>query len=1184
MDSITSALAESAQELRALQQVNFNTAARQLGAFLQSRAACVVPKGDKSTNVIDQGKAANYRLDNLGLAELFVHLEACRRTGVDCHFSERQGSQESPLSGIMLDFDLALKNAPTGTSSVPTCINAENIPHVPNVLDDRTCQQLSGIVVRQLAKDLKFEGEVSIQLFFIVRATAPRIEDGPARDMYKYGFHILIPGVRVTRGYKKYLISKLRDNSRLTRALGALGVAGAPNAPDGAASCVDTGSASVPVLFVGSSKRGKTPYPIASAFEVQAEAEDLEDGGFAISPITPEVLKKYNLCYELSLWARPPPEMLAHAQATRGATLGMGGDKALTCGLVTPKDYKYKSTIASKVESLSDRMAGNMLGAGEARETEAEVDSLCSIDSEARYLRQVLALLDETYYTEYPKWCNVIFALAHTSRVRSHDYLPLARWFSQRCADKWSNGGREALDQLWADVMIKVGQINPAVRPLTRRSIIYWASQCQPERFRELSRSSNFNVMGRYVFKHGGALQHGMIAEVVHTLVQNRFAVDTIETPSSKMCYNWYEFVLPGQPMCPGEVWKWRREGNPDALHALISGELVDIANQIADEVKEKAQHAKDDQEAKYYKEVGKKLASSINKLYDNNFKKNAIEQTQYMFRQRGFIKSLDSTPDIFGVANGILRLAAPGRPKTELINSYHEWPVMRYSTVQYRKFDPKEPWTKLMLESISKVVPEPDMRVWIMMFFSTGLYHGLKNPILLLGVGSGSNAKTWLARMVEKVLGDYATKLVIALLTAEREDPNKPNSAVMRLKERGFGYFEESSKYEVLNESRVKEIINPGAMSASEKGRIQESFELKATIISLSNFDFIVNMRDDGTWRRLRHYTFKAKFCDDPDPRNPYEHKGDRRFIQEFVNDPGCQTAFLSILVHFWERLQNEYDGDLDKVPCPTLTTETEIYRNTQDVLNRFISERVVDSPAHEEVYQLPDFASAFSEWYRRNIVQTGTDRYVATEVIKDFENSRLVRYLSTAANGQRVISGCRLLTPRETELKEGESYIGERAKNIHSPMRSDAIPPGVDWWNWRPMETKGPPTPPPKKGESVSVTGTGYTPEERLAMFADDMQVNDGMLRRKHERKEKVAKEVAAAAAIDDFLEDACGEPSAKLLQTAALITKPTSAPQETAPPTIAPAPREMPKTRKEAVAAMSSTDLNSLLAAVS
>ena len=1112
MDFIDKTLVASVQELQVIQQGNFNTACQRLQTFLRESLGCSTEKGDARTNIIDQGAPKTYAFGEERLASLFGHLEACRRSGALAHFSEKQGSPDQPYSGIMLDFDIVLASRPEKTT------NPIQGHPVPEVLDARAYRQLCSIVTKKLIKDLNFAGpaggsdEIAVQFFFLVRPEVTALTAPSGARGYKYGFHILIPGVRTTRGYKKYLINDLSSDDRLLRVLANIGAVGSPTTfrsnEDAAAleSCLDAGSASVPVMFFGSCKRAGKVYPLGAAYRVQGELDDiLGGGGFTVSPINPSELESCNLCYELSLWARPAYDLV------RGTAdlLSPGADDApplRPTPLVQPKDYQYKDALAVTIESLEDRLAGGVINQNELRAVEAEIDELCHRDPDARYLQQMLALLDENYCAEYSKWRNVIFALCNSGAEAGFDYFPLASWFSQRCPEKWTTGGREALRTLWDESSRGAAMKRSSTnwKPLTRRSIIYWASVCSPAKFRELSQNSNRAILGRYIYGHGGTLEHAMVAIYLSRVLADRFVVDAVTLPNGKSTYFWYEFVSSGQAMQPGEVWKWRREANPDELHKYLSDNVVMLLQQFSKEVCEKEKDARNDDETKYYKGIGKKLAATITKMYNNTFKNNVIDQARYHFRRRGFIKSLDSDPDIIGVANGILRLAGSGRRRSQLISGYHEWPVSRFTEVNYRPFDPEEPWTKLLLDAMKKIVPEIDMRVWLMMFLSTGLYHGLKDPVLLFWIGSGRNAKTFAARMTAKVLGDFATKLQISLLTSDREDASKPNSAFMRLKNRGFGYFEESNRCEVLNTSRLKEIVNPGEVTASEKFGAQETFEITSSVTSLSNFGFIIDTKDDGTWRRIRYYRAKAKFCPEPDAKNPYEHKDDRRFINEYVNDPECQSAFLSILVHFWERLQNEYDGDIASVPSSTLDRETEEYRNSQDVLNRFITERVVSSPEHGTAYPMAEIAGRFCEWYQTNI-EAHHRRYVATEVIGDLENSRLSRYLTTAPNGTRVVSGCRCLSAREAaeELKEGEEFIGALAREKRAGANARRFGPGgelepTNWWDWslnKPSSDSG--------AEDVEVPAepseTSPAPAWTENTLAEDKLVSDGRRRRK-------------------------------------------------------------------------------------
>lgn len=319
-----------------------------------------------------------------------------------------------------------------------------------------------------------------------------------------------------------------------------------------------------------------------------------------------------------------------------------------------------------------------------------------------------------------------------------------------------------------------------------------------------------------------------------------------------------------------------------------------------------------------------------------------------------------------------------------------------------------------------------------------------------------------------------YARKLNISVLTSERESADRPNSAVMQLKGCRWGYVEETQKSEALNSQRLKEMVNPGEISGRDLNQKQENFEVEANLAVGQNYDFVIDTTDHGTWRRLKHYRSKVKFCANPDPANPYEKKDDQRFVREYVNDPACQAAWLGILVHYYERLQAEHGGEIKRVPCPTLDRETEAFRNGQDTLNRFITEQVVLSPALGREHQLSDVAARYHAWYEANI---GRRHHVASETMQDLENSALQKHLHRTPNKTVVLRGCRLLTPDSQSLLAGEKYFGVGGGAAAAPPPPPAgayAPPARDWW-LPPLGGGGPPA--------------GASPDKELPIrFADD------------------------------------------------------------------------------------------------
>lgn len=971
-------------------QKNHCAGTRTLSTFTrESICAHITPTGDDRTNIIDQNTRTTYALDSEYLRQLFIHLEACRIEGSAVHFSERQGTPAAPKCGIMIDYDIITNNRKP-------------------VLTDRHYYRFAGALVATLQRDLDFTrhgSELRIHVMFIIKPEVVSLNTTP--PTYKYGLHMLIPGIAVGRAYKKWLMKQFCTEPSIASSIQELGVVGDPT------TCLDQHSSSVPVFFIGSCKRGSVPYTLGAALEVTL---DLGCGdGWAPPPVirklTPTDLAGYNLVAELSLTTeadyddgRPP--------------------------LVKMEEYEVKPDVSAKVQDWGDRSADNIITSDELLLAEHSLSTLTLHDAEAKYLHALLDLLSPEYYTDRGKWRDVVFAIANTNI----NHKPLAIWFSQKCPQKWSSDG---LDALWDDAIAKHG----GERPLTIRSISFWARSCDSVRYAEITERSYFTTLITYVYKHGGKLEHAMIAKILKTMLGTKFCVDIDKGPRGSDQYCWFEFVLPDQAQKPGEVWKWRKEVEPSDIHIYISEKLTHVCDQISDHIDAKYASATTDDEGKYYKKLGKAFASSKLRLYNDTFKNGVIRQASNFFLNRNFICQLDKLPDLFGTRNGVLKLG----PQCTLIDHYHEYAISKFSPVAYVRFNPlnPDPWHKLVLDAIADIIVEPDARDWILFHAAQGLSGEPKEGLMLLWEGGGQNGKTSFLRWVAKALGPYADKFNIQLMCCEREDADRPNSAVMRFKHLNYAYSEESNKAQSLNVARMKEMVNAGEISGRELHSKQETFTMKANFVAASQYSFIVNTTDHGTWRRLRHYTSKAKFRAQPDPSNPLEKLDDQRFVRRYPTDPQFQSAFLGILVHYYERLQLEYNGELKKVRAPTIESETESFRISQDALHRWISQYIVVSPSSTTDYPLGVLGNYYHEWYCANIERK---RYIATDVIKEIESSAIGKYLRPAMNRTLMLKGCRVLTADEMTLRPDESLIADVE---HCRIVAPAAAAAEDqWW----------------------------------------------------------------------------------------------------------------------------------------
>jgi len=941
-------------------QKKHNTGSRNLTQFIQQISHIyTTDKKDERTNIIDQGERKTYALPSKELYELFTILEECRLEGSIMHFSERQLDP----CGFMLDFDLIVSNKQLE-------------------LTDKLLSRLTNILFNELKKDIIFDNTIQY-VFYTVR----QCKDELNKNEYKYGFHILLPGILLDKAYKKIFLHKFKSNAALLSILQSLSVINVNE-------CVDQNSASVPVLFLGSCKLGSNPYMLNYAYEITVEY----DGCLFTKNIDIKDLSEYNLVAELNLTVE------AHYDTKEA--------------LIRKKRYSYKQDIINQINESSNIHDNEVI----------LIDNSLSIltvhDPEARYLHAILDILPAEYYTERNKWRNVIYALSNKSK----SYKPLAIWFSQKCIEKWKNNGMYELDKLWNE--------NTTGSPLTIASISYWAKISNPDKYQTVMNRSYFTTLTEYVYNNLGILEHYMIAKVLHSMFCNKFVTD-IDSSSGSKKLTWFEFVLPDQPMIPGELWKWRREPEPVTLQLYISEKLPNVIDLVITHINEQIEKATTESRALFFKEILKRIKTSKSKLFNNKFKCDSITQATYLFHRRGFVEQLDMISDLFGVGNGVLKLGK----KCELIDYYHEYPISKFTRINWIPFDENNAKTRMVLNAISDIIVEPDVRDWILFHAAQGLSRDTKEGLLLLFEGGGQNGKTSLLRWISKALGPYADKFNIQLLSCDREEADRPNSAMMKFKYINWAYAEESVKAQSLNVARMKELVNAGEVSSRDLNAKQETFTMKCNFVVASQYSFIVNTTDHGTWRRLRHYTSKVKFCANPDPNNKYEKKDNQDFNLKYSADPEFLSSMLSILTHYYERLQNEYNGLLKNVPCPTLDVETEIFRTSQDSIHRWICECVVISPNNSLEYSLDDITKSYTTWYRIRVEK----KDITTNTLhKDIRSSAISKYLRPAPNNSTRLKGCRISETTIMTLQDGEEYISIKESN----KEVNQVNPRVCWW----------------------------------------------------------------------------------------------------------------------------------------
>jgi P4 family phage/plasmid primase-like protien len=343
-------------------------------------------------------------------------------------------------------------------------------------------------------------------------------------------------------------------------------------------------------------------------------------------------------------------------------------------------------------------------------------------------------------------------------------------------------------------------------------------------------------------------------------------------------------------------------------------------------------------------------------KLKTTGFKANVMRECRELFFDDTFNSKVDANKDLIAFNNGVMDLTnmnfRDGKPDDYISFStgidydadkeyyeYAEWP-------RVEKF-------------LQQVLPDPDVREYFMKHLATNLIGGNQAQKFHILTGSGSNGKSMITNLMSKVLGDYACTVPISLLTQKRKGSGNAAPEVARLKGRRFVTMQEPDEAIALNTGLMKELTSGEKMYARDLFKSGSEFEVLAKFHLACNEKPKINTVDGGTWRRLVVINFISKFVQNPS--GPNEFPLDES-IQFAVNSLQWAMPFASYLIHILKT-----SVGLRKLTAPGKVMEyTSDYRNENDAIAKFISERVREVEEGEDIAQLDKtrLRRAFKQW----------------------------------------------------------------------------------------------------------------------------------------------------------------------------------------------------------------------------
>lgn len=339
-----------------------------------------------------------------------------------------------------------------------------------------------------------------------------------------------------------------------------------------------------------------------------------------------------------------------------------------------------------------------------------------------------------------------------------------------------------------------------------------------------------------------------------------------------------------------------------------------------------------------------------------------------------------DSDPDLLPVNNGVIDLRT-GVLRNALPDEY----IRRHSPVDWKGIDEPCPLWEQTLEGIydnDKEMISFDQR--LSGYMSTGHVTEHKLPIFL--GEDGRNGKTVMFETKHNVLGDdlcITLPMQVLMKNKYDTDGNKPEPYLAKLAGKRLAYASESAEDMNLNSATVKKLSGGDRINA--RGLNQNPNEFKAThkLALFTNRKPAIPPDDQAVWDRLMLIELKMRFVDDP--QKPNERKRDKNLGEKLKAEYPGILAWLVRGAIEW-RMQGLNPPD-------KVTVATTEYRNSEDILQIFIDERIAFTKDPNDAVQASTLYFAYKNWASAYGLHPIKLTAFGLEIKKKFENKNVAK-----------------------------------------------------------------------------------------------------------------------------------------------------------------------------------------------
>jgi P4 family phage/plasmid primase-like protien len=575
-------------------------------------------------------------------------------------------------------------------------------------------------------------------------------------------------------------------------------------------------------------------------------------------------------------------------------------------------------------------------------------------DYEIKETHEYTQALPPRYYEPGSHSLNrmVAFALKHT------DERLFLSWVMLR--SKASDFDYNTIPDLYSEWK-KFHRSNNEGKTVTKRSIMYWVKK---ENFEEYTKIKN-NTIDHYVEK---ALETG--AEYDFAVVLQHMFKDLYICVSYDKRGIWYQF----------RNHRWVQDKGL-SLREKISKDMYNLFGKLSERCEtEMNEYENNDDRREFLKKKCAIIQSNKIKLKQTTFKDHIMREAAEIFYDENFVRHMDTNVYLLCFNNGVVDFKTK-----EFREGYPEDYITKTTRINYVPYNEScENWSKTAEELrkfMDTLFPIPDLNRYMWDHLASCLIGTNKNQTFHVYHGSGSNGKSLLVDLMSAILGDYKGTVPITLVTDTRGKIGGTSDEVLKLKGVRYAVMQEPSKGVKLNEGIMKELTGGDPIQARGLYSESEIFMPQFKLCVGTNNLFDIDSNEDGTWRRIRKCTFPSKFVDDGE-----YYEDDTKYV--FKKDKSLSEKLHLLAPVFASMLVNrafETDGIVED--CETITEASKKYRNGQDHISAFISEKIRKTKDTKQTIKKKSLLQEFNDWFRQ---EQGSRKMPKGEELYEYMNKK--------------------------------------------------------------------------------------------------------------------------------------------------------------------------------------------------